>query len=113
MLNRTDKRGAIAFRRGSGRTGRRTLWFLGVTVAVLAALPLLPVAAPPPPLPPQEAFEDWVRYNRWQVVSAKFSEGNGETVTIRLLHPDGNIVAVLHYRLLSSSVFEAPVERSR
>ena len=100
-------------RRGSGRTGWRAMWLLGVAAAMLAVLPLLPAAGPPPPLPPQEAFEDWVSYDRWRLVSIKFSEGGGEMATIRLVHPDGGVVVVLHYRLLNSMVFEAPVERSR
>lgn len=103
-------RGALT-RRGSGRTGRRAMWLLGVAAVVLVATPL--PAGPPPSLPPEQAFEDYPGYDMWRFVSVEFSKNGGETATVRLVHPDGSVVAVLHYRLLSSTVFEAPVERSR
>ena len=111
LQRQCSRRGALTCQ-GSGRTGWRAMWLLGVVVTALAVLPLLAVG-PSPPLPQQEAFEDWVSYDHWRLVSIKFSKGGGETATIRLVHPDGGVVVVLHYRLLNSMVFEAPVERSR
>ena len=95
------ERGAVA-RRGSVRTGWRA-WLLAVVLAVATPLP-----AAAPPLPPQEAFEEYPGYDRWRVVSVELSKKGAQIATIRLVHPDGDAVAVLHYRLLSSSVFEAP-----
>ena len=98
------KLGAAA-RLGSGRTGWRAMWLLGVVVTALAVLPLLAVK-PSPPLPPQEALEESHGYGAWKVVGIILSI-DGEAATIRLRHPsEGKIVAVLHYRLVSSSVFE-------
>ena len=101
-----SKRGALT-RQGSGRTGWRAMWLLGVVVTALAVLLLLAVGSSPP-LPPQEALEESPGYGAWKVVGILLSV-DGEAATIRLQHPsEAKIVAVLHYRLVSSSVFEVP-----
>jgi len=107
LQRRVSERGVLAHQ-GSGRTGWRA-WLLAVVLAVA----VLPLPAASPPLPPEQAFEEYPGYDRWRLVSVEFSKDEAQLATIRLVHPDGNVVAVLHYRLLSSAVFEAPVERSR
>ena len=88
------------------------VWLVGVTLAALAALSLI-AASPRFPLPPPEAFEESSDYQTWRLVSVEFSKDGAQLATIRLVHPQGSVVAVLHYRLMSSTVFDAPVERSR
>lgn len=91
---------------GSGRTGWRVMWLLGVVVAALVATPL--PADPPPPLPPPEALEDWPGYDRWTVLEIKIGR-DGETAMVRLRHPEASkVIAVLHYELVFSSVIEVP-----
>lgn len=88
------------------------MWLLGAAMTVLAVLPLLIAGPSSSPIPPQEAFEEYVSYQNWRLVSVEWSR-DAETAKLRLVHPDGGVVAVLHYRLISASMFEAPVERSR
>lgn len=92
--------------------GQRAMWFLGLAVTALAILPLLVAGPSLPPIPPQEAFDEYVSYQNWRLVSVEWSR-DAETAKLRLVHPDGGVVAVLHYRLISASMFEAPVERPR
>ena len=92
---------------------------LAMVVAVAAPLP----AAAPSPLPahgaksmalsvgmsegvPAEAFEDSPGYETWKVIEAVVAK-DGETARIRLRHPGNDrVIAILQYRLVSSTVTE-------
>ena len=55
---------------------------------------------------PAEAFEDSPGYETWKVVEAVVAK-DGETARIRLRHPGNDrVIAILQYRLVSSTVTE-------
>ena len=113
---------ASSWQRAAGRVPWRLLP-AALAMVVAVATPL-PAAAPSLlPLPahgakrmaqsvgmsegvPHEAFEDFTGYEKWKVIEAVVAK-DGETARIRLRHPaNDRVIAVLQYRLVSSTVTE-------
>ncbi len=76
----------------------------GVAVGVILVLTL--ILAERQFWPPPEAFDTDPQLREWRIISTQIRD-DGQMATIRLQHPrQPRIVAVLHYELLSMSIFE-------